>query len=410
MLFLALRQLLNRKRQTFLTFIAIILGASGYVIFSGLQLGQSDFMVDQLISAEGHITIMPRDEYITVQSLKGIFFAGKNIRWKNTPSGRRENTSISSSLIWYNKLDADKRVNTYTPLLIKAALVKNGGFEQNITIVGIDTKRHTQTTNLDDYITEGTIENLSKSTSLVITGEELLKYLGAGIGDSITVTFPGGNSYPLKISGSFNTGDRRADESTIYTSLSTLQQISDSRGEVSKIIIKLHDINQSADIATEYNQTSQDKVESWDQIHASHLSILDSQSIVVNITLFAFILVIAFGIYNILNMAVMNKKRDIAIIRAMGYNQSDVIQLYLVQGAIIALSGAILGIAFGYVMCKYIETIPVPIGKGHMIISWDVYIYVRAFVLVVSSAIIASFFPARQAGMMTPISIIRESV
>ncbi len=161
--------------------------------------------------------------------------------------------------------------------------------------------------------------------------------------------------------------------------------------------------------ATAWNRSSEDRVESWDQIYQTHLSMLESQSIVRYVTLGAFITVIGFGIYNILNMVVMNKKRDIAIIRTMGYSEQDVARLYLFQGLILAVLGSLTGLGLGYLVCKYVETIPVPIGKGHMIISWDVMIYIKAFLFITGASLCASYFPARSAGRMNPITVIRSS-
>ena len=89
MWFMAIKHLFSRKSQTFLTFLAILLGAGGYVVFSGMQLGFQEFMIDRLIERSGHITITTRNEFITAENIKGYFFPGAYIRWMNAPSGRR---------------------------------------------------------------------------------------------------------------------------------------------------------------------------------------------------------------------------------------------------------------------------------------------------------------------------------
>lgn len=136
---------------------------------------------------------------------------------------------------------------------------------------------------------------------------------------------------------------------------------------------------------------------------------MNTQDVVRNVTTTTFILIVAFGIYNILNMVVNHKKRDIAILRSIGYDSNDTVFLFLIQGVIIGITGGLAGLLLGYISCSYLETLKIPMGRHRMIISWDYMIYVKGFSLVVGASIIASFFPARTAGRLSPIEIIRGS-
>jgi lipoprotein-releasing system permease protein len=211
----------------------------------------------------------------------------------------------------------------------------------------------------------------------------------------------------MKIIGTFNSGDRRSDERNIYASLITVQKATSSPGEVTSIIVKIKEFSRAAEIATEWSTLSRDRVESWDQLNSDHLSMMSTQDVVRLVTTSAFIVIVAFGIYNILNMVVNHKKRDIAILRSIGFDEKDTSFLFLVQGILIGLAGGLSGLLIGFVACLYIETIQIPMGRQHMMISWDIMIYVKAFVLVFGASIIASFFPARAAGRLSPIEIIR---
>ncbi|HPS59404.1 MAG TPA: ABC transporter permease [Spirochaetota bacterium] len=409
MWFVALKHIFSRKSQTILTFLAIVLGSGGYVVFSGMQLGFQQYMVDRLIERSGHINISTRDEYITAGSLSGVFFPESTVRWLNNPSGRRSSSRLSSAAAWYRMLDRNSDVVAYSPQIDEQVIVSRGNYTGTVSLVGIDPDKYLSVTNFGNDITSGSLNSLNGGSSIIFIGETLMNYLGVKVNDSITVSTSDGRVTPMKIAGTFDTGDHRTDERTIYASINTVQRVVSAAGEISEIIVKVNDFARAAEIATSWSVLSSDNVESWDQLNKDRLSMMSSQDIVRNVTTTTFILIVAFGIYNILNMVVNHKKRDIAILRSIGYDRNDTVFLFLIQGVMIGVAGGLTGMILGYAGCSYLETIRIPMGRQHMMVSWDYMIYVKGFVLVVGASIIASFFPAMAAGRFSPIEIIRGS-
>jgi lipoprotein-releasing system permease protein len=240
-------------------------------------------------------------------------------------------------------------------------------------------------------------------------GEILMEYMGVRLNDSINVSTSDGRVTPMKIVGTFNTGEHFVDRRTLYASTVAVQRILGVSGEISEIIVRVKDFSAAADIATAWDALSSDNVESWDQLNSQRLNMMNTQDLVRNITTMTFILVVAFGIYNILNMVVSHKKKDIAILRSIGYDSRDTVFLFLIQGVIIGVIGGLVGLLLGYISCSFLETLKIPMGRHRVIISWDYMIYVKGFTLVVGASILASFFPARTAGRLSPIEIIRGS-
>jgi len=409
MWFVALKHIFSRKSQTLLTFFAIVLGAGGYVVFSGTQLGFQQYMVERLIERSGHINISARDEFITEESLQGVFFTGDSIRWLNRPSGRRASEKLSSAVSWYNMLDNNPEVVAYSPELTEQVIISGGNFTETVSLVGIDPDKYLSVTNFAENITAGSYSSLNSAGAFIFMGERLMQYLGVKVNDSITVSTSDGRVTPLKIAGSFDTGEPHMDRRTIYASIDTVQRVSGASGEITEIIVKVKEFSRAAAIATAWSSLGRDNVESWDQLNRDRLSMMNTQDVVRTVTTTSFILIVAFGIYNILNMVVNHKKRDIAILRSIGYDEKDTVFLFLIQGVIIGIAGGLAGLALGFLACSYIETVKIPMGRHHMMISWDIMIYVKGFFLVVGASIIASFFPARTAGRLSPIEIIRGS-
>jgi lipoprotein-releasing system permease protein len=402
MFFLAIRHLLSRPHQTILTFLGIMLGAAGYVVFSGMQLGQQEFIVDRLINNDSQIRISPRDDFITEETFKDVFFNGSEIKWIIPPSGLRSYTYLTNAQGWFDKLDSDPNVLAYAPQLKRNVIFSNQSYSIPGALLGIDTVRQPLVTNIKNDITDGSLESIGQGNSLILIGEDLMLMLGSRINASINIVTPDGTISPVKIVGVFKSGSRGLDSRTAYSSIMTVQQTTQSAGQISDIAIKLKDVNSASMIATEWTKFSPDKVESWDQANANFLEMIRMQNIVRQTTTFTIILIVAFGIYNILNMVVNQKKKEIAILRSMGYDQRDTVMLFLIQGIILGVAGALLGLLLGWAAWG-------PIGRGHILISWDISIYLLAFALACGASVIASFIPARTAGRLSPIDIIRGS-
>ncbi len=412
MWFLSVRQLIARPRQTILTFIAIMLGSAAYVAFSGLMLGFQEKILDRLINNDAHIKISPKDDIISPETFGGIFFKNSHVFWLTAPSGKSNNVSITGVRAWYDKLDADPDVEAYAPQISRQVIFTKGKFSIPGTLVGIVPSRQSKISNIQNDITEGSLTDLGKGTSLVIVGEDLMKKLGSHIHDTINVVSPSGSISSVKIIGTIRPASRIIASSIAYSSLSTVQSITHASGEVSVIAVRLWDVSKARNIAEDWSYTSKDKVESWDQANEAVLSIFTTQNIVRNTTTFTIILVISFGIYNILNMVVTQKRREIAILRATGFSNSDILILFLLQGVLLGVAGALTGLLVGAFACWNLQQITIPgapTGTDHLLVSWNYTIYLKAFLITSLSSALASVIPAYSASKLSPIEVIRDA-
>ena len=92
MIFLAFKQLVTRPQQTFLTFIAIVIGTVGYILFTSIMLGFQEYIIEQLVNSDAQVRIAPRDEIISEETFKDIFFTGSIVQWIKPPSGKTDNS------------------------------------------------------------------------------------------------------------------------------------------------------------------------------------------------------------------------------------------------------------------------------------------------------------------------------
>ncbi len=328
MIFLALRQLLARPQQTILTFIAIVIGTAGYIAFSGIMFGFREYIIEQLVNNDAQIRISPRDELISEDMFNNIFFPDSTIKWIKPPSGKTDNSRLDNIQWWYEKLQKDPEIVAYSPQLVRQITFLRGKLLFPAKIIGVRPETQALITNTDKYIVAGgTLKNLGEGDSLAIIGANLQTKMGVMLNDVVQVGIPGKQISFLKIIGIIQTGNKMIDDSLCFTSITTLQRITESPSEISDIVIRVMDVSRAKEIAEDWSQFTRDKVESWDQANESIMSIFKMQDIIRNTITVVIMLIISFGIYNILNMVVSGKKRDIAILRSIGYEESDIIVL-----------------------------------------------------------------------------------
>ncbi|HMW04907.1 MAG TPA: ABC transporter permease [Leptospiraceae bacterium] len=416
MIFLALKQLFTRPQQTFLTFLAIVIGSIGYILFTSIMFGFQEYIIEQLVNSDAQIRISPRDETITEETFKDVFFPNKTIFWIKAPSGKTDNSRLSNIQWWYDKLNKEPGVVAFSTQLVRQVSFIQGRLIYPAKIIGINPEEQTKITNTDKYIVQGEkLKSLNNGDSLAIIGANLKNKMGVRLNDIIQVGIPGKQITPLKIIGIIQTGNRLMDDSICYTSITTLQRITESPGEISDIVVRVTDVSRAKEMSEDWSQFTKDKVESWDQANESIMSVFNTQNIIRNTITVVIILIISFGIYNILNMVVNNKKRDIAILRSIGYEESDIVILFLVQGLILGVTGAIAGSIAGYFLAKFVSTIEVFKGKNlatgttHLMVSYNIYIYLKGMFLTIIASLISSMIPARAAAKISPIEIIRGS-
>ncbi|MBK7891169.1 MAG: ABC transporter permease [Bdellovibrionales bacterium] len=413
---MAIRHLVARKKQTTLTLLGIVFGSMAFVAISGFMLGFQYFLLDQLINNDAHIRISAREDRVDHEVANKDLYSklDKNglVSWVVDPSGTRSNPKIENPQGWAEILKKDPRVEAYSPQFSAQVLFSVGAIAANGKLIGSEPDMQVRVTNIQSYIKTGKFEDISSGGNRIIVGTGLLKKLGSGDGSTIFVYNGRDKPVPFKVIGTFETGGRQIDDTTAFGALIDVQKLAGQPNEINNMAVRLIDFNRARETAHDWQPLSPDKVESWDEINAAFLNVFRIQDAMRYMMIATILLVAGFGIYNILNVVVTQKKKEIAILRFIGYEPGDILQLFFLQGIILGVVGSIIGLILGYIACLGIEQISFgggPMGGGTMMkVSFDPMIYLRAFLFGSLAAAFASLMPARSAGKLTPIDIIRS--
>ncbi len=413
MIFLAMRYLLERRKQTIFTLLGVFLGTVAYVGVSGFFKGFQDYMVQQLVDNTAQIHIQARQDILNDHKLDGAFFTQNtaHVFWISPPSGLLGFHEVQNPQSWYERLSADKRVEAFSPLISTPVLITLAKNSVSATLTGCNPLQQSKVTSIAKYMIEGQFSDIAGGGNRIIMGDELMKRIGAAKDQIVFVSVGTRNAIPMKVVGRFISGNRGADLQA-YAALNDVQRLNGTPNRVNEIAVRLKDYTLASAMAENWSLVSPEKIESWDQQNVNILSVIKMQTTLRFTMIIAILLVAGFGIYNVLNMTVTQKRQDIAILRSMGYDSFDIVTLFFSQGMIVGLVGAIFGLICGYLLCLYLQTISFfPANSSHagetLHISLDMTIYLQATLLALLASSVASILPARAAEKLTPIEIIR---
>lgn len=408
MIFLAIKHLTKRKKQTIFTILGVFMGSIAFVVISGFFGGFKLFMTNSLVAGDAHIKITQNDEKLDPTYIKETLKPkGVLAKWVREPNPRIDLQEIKNVSGWINRLENDSQVKAVGKQYSTTGVAKNAGVSLSVSVIGVQPEKQVLITNIGEKIVQGNIVDIGRGNDRVAIGVSLSEELSVGMGDTLRITASDGQIYGLKIVAVFDMGNANANKTNVYTSVSSAQRIGNENGKINQISVRIDDYQSAAALATQWKSRSRDKVESWDQANSNTLSIFVLQDFMRYLIIAIILLVAAFGIYNILNMVVSQKRKDIAILRSMGFDENDILKLFLFQGVFLGIVGSILGVFFGYLVCLYLQTLSFgPSGK--LTIAFGASIYLTALGLGVFVSALASYLPSRAASKLTPIDIIRS--
>jgi lipoprotein-releasing system permease protein len=321
-----------------------------------------------------------------------------------------------------------------TPTIYGQVMLTAGSRVSGVVVRGVDPDRINDVVHVEKYIREGNLAALKTQHPIqvedrtvllpgIILGERLANQLGLFPGSPVQVVSPLGTPTAIgvipkvrrfAVAGVLRTGMSEIDSTLVFMGLSEAQKFFDLDGAVTNIELRIRNVNESKQVADEIQRRLGFPyfAEDWTRLWPNLFSALELEKTVYFLVLLLMVLIGAFNIVSTLIMVVMEKKKDIAILRSMGATQQSIRKIFLLKGLLIGIVGTILGVILGLLVCALIANYPFELPDGVFLISRvPVRVYLGNVALVACASfvvcLLASIYPARQAAKLDPVEIIR---
>jgi lipoprotein-releasing system permease protein len=399
---IALRYLLAKRRQVFISVISLVsalgvtVGVAALVVSLALMTGLQEEMRDRILGASAHIFV-----------------------WK--PAG------IDDYRAELGKLLTVPGVIGGAPAIPSKALIKSAQREDFITVMGIDPQLEKNVTNLSKSMTAGSTDALVPLTEDsfpgILIGKELASRLGVLTGDTVYLVTPEGSLSPMgvmprqrrfQVAGTFNLGYYEFDQGYGFVSLEAGMRLAGA-DRVDHLELKVADLYKAPQIADAILAKFGEEyvAQDWSDINRSFYSALLLEKIAMGIGIGLIVMVAALNIIASLILVVMEKTRDIAILKTMGASSKSIMLVFLLQGLIIGIVGTLTGGSIGAALCWVLDRyqlirIPSDVYQVNYLpfklLPWD-------FATVIVAAVVVCFFatlyPSRQAAKLDPAQALR---
>ncbi len=404
---IALRHLLARKRQSIVSLSGIVIGVAFFLAISSLMQGSQNDFIKRMIDNSPHITIS--DEYRTsrVQPLETLY-PDELVEIRNV----KPLTEIRG-IRGYKQILADiKQIpgSRSAAVMTGQALLNYAGQEISLVLNGMIPSEISGITTIDDYMVEGSIENLIANRSGIIVGAELIKRLSLSLNDNLTLASSTGQVRIFKIVGIFRTGRADYDQSQTFLDLKRVQGMMNRPDRANTIIMKLDDAQSAREEAAKIEARIKYKASSWQEKTEDLMSTLAIRNLIMYSVVSAVLVVAAFGIYNIISTVVIEKHRDIAILKSMGFRANDIKIIFLMQGYILGFAGIIAGLPFGCALMFALMQVKIrPPGMDaiNMPVDWSISQFLIASAFALFASVLAAWLPARKGSKVLPVDILR---
>jgi lipoprotein-releasing system permease protein len=405
---IALGHLTSRKRQTLVSLSGVVLGVAFFLAVSSMMRGSEKDFLKRLVDNSPHITVS--DEY----RLPRVQPAA--MRWSNGAIGIsnvKPQTETRGIRGYAQKLEFVESLPglRVAPVLVGSAVLTFAGRQEGVTLSGVVPSTIKGVSTIDEKIIDGSVDALAGNANGIVIGKGLADKFNLGIGSTLGASTANSPTRSMKVVGIFRTGMANYDETQTFVLLKRAQVMLNRPNRVNRFIIKLDDAYAARDIARHIEDTIGYKSVSWAEASEDIVSLLTVRNIIMYSVVSAILIVASFGIYNTLSTIVIEKTRDIAIMKSMGFHARDVRKIFLLEGFIVGTVGSLFGLAFGVALMKVLSEVSLkPPGATESIklpVWWGAEQYAMAAAFALISCLVAAWLPARRAGRVHPVDILR---
>jgi len=396
----AVRFLREGRMQTVLIIVGVAAGVAVIAYISALISGLQSNLIAKTLGTQAHISVRVPDDVVTpaMPHPSGTFVLSEA-----QPRAQRLR-SIANWQALVPLLEANPVITAVSPMVAGGGLALRGEATQAIALQGVELNRYDGIIGLRGKVVSGTARLLPGEA---IVGRELASDLGVRVGDRLTLQ-TGTVTDAARVTALIDLGVKDLNRRTVIVSLRSAQNLLGLPGGATSIDLKVNDVWAAETLAEGLRSQFPYKIESWQENNAQLLSALNAQSVSTALIRGVVMVVVVLGIASVLVVSVVQKQREIGILRAMGATRAQILRLFLVQGAVVGALGSVLGIALaGGMIWLFTRFVRSADGLPLFDISLSPALAVQVAVIATVCSVLAAIAPARRAAAMDPAQAIR---
>jgi lipoprotein-releasing system permease protein len=407
---IASRFLTAKKRAMLMSLSCIVLGVGLFVVTQATTSGFEQFFIRTILGTNGAIRIEDRIQDTMRSMQAGGRNSSSNFYIALRTEGKKYIEGIEEPKLLIDALRRFENVAGVSEVVHGPVIIRSSFKSESVRAYGINVDDHLRVSDLGSQIIRGRISDFRDKPAGALLGKEMADRLQLSIGESFILESQG-ESRRYRVSAIYETGVADIDRVRIYLNMSEARSLLKKPTGASFIQVSLFDKDRAPQDAQHMVAVLQYSAASWQEREKTWLEVFRALRISTAITVSVFTLIAGLAMFNTLAMIVMEKTKEIAILRSMGYTRGDISQIFLWQAAIVLMLGTVTGWVLGAVVTYAISNFPIRIrgifATDTFIVSWSIWHYVAATATAVIMVMAASLIPARRAARLEPGDVIR---
>lgn len=396
----ALRFLREGRMQSVLIIVGVAAGVAVIAYVTALIDGLQANTVAKTLGTQAHVALRAPDDVVTPSWPRDA--ATHTLSERQARAQRLRPVANWQALV--PLLERRAEVRTVSPMVSGSGLALRGEASQSIALMGVELARYDRMVDLRRKLVDGAAR-LEPGDAIV--GTELARDLGLRVGDRFSVN-TGRVTDSMRVSALVDLGIKDLNRRTVIVPLRSAQSLLELPGGATVLELQVTDVWQAERLAAELRQALPYKVESWQETNAQLVSALRAQSISTAVIRGVVAAVVVLGIASVLVVSVVQKQREIGILRAMGATRGQILRVFLLQGAVVGALGSVLGVLLAMMLVWLFTTLAVgPDGQPMFVIHLPPGTAAYTALLATVCGVLAALAPARRAARMDPAQAIR---
>jgi lipoprotein-releasing system permease protein len=401
---IAVRFLLEGRMQSLLLVVGVAAGVGVVTYITALIDGLQGNTIRRTLGVQPHVQVRPIKDVPLAGRLAPPAAAGADVASQEQPRAQRT-LSIDNWVPLARELASTPGITAVSPMAGGAALALRGEGSRAVGIVGVELELYDRIAGLSDKIVAGTAR-LGPGEAIV--GRELAEDLGVRLGDRFSLSLARDRSESVRAVAIYDAGVRDVNRRNVYVPLRTAQSLLGIPGGVTNLDLTVTDVFEAEDVARRLRARLPYEIESWMQTNSQLLSALDAQSLSTRLIRSVVMVVVVLGIASVLVVSVVQKRKEIGILRAMGASRAQMTQVFLLQGALVSAAGAAVGAFLAWAMVVlFVHFVRGADGQPLFPIALRLTTFAWVAAAATVAGVLAAIAPARRAAALDPAQAIR---